>query len=117
MHHGCGRILIACVNDCLFFGPDVKEIDKAISELEAAGCALTREAGDKETEFSFLGVSVKPNKDAKMLTLTQGGLIDKVLAAVGVSSCNARGSPSAATPLGTDATAVHVGKRNGITRP
>jgi hypothetical protein len=107
MYYGRGMILITYVDDTLFFGPDLKEIEKVIAELENAGYALTREEGDDENVFSFLGVSITPDKATTMLTLIQGGLIDKVLAAVGMSDCNTRGSPSTMSPLGTDARGAH----------
>lgn len=91
-------IVITYVDDTLFFGPDIAKIEKVITELEAAGYALTPEAGDEDNVFSFLGVSITPNKATNMLTLTQTGLIDKVRAAVGMSDCNTRGSPSTMTP-------------------
>jgi hypothetical protein len=106
IYYGHGMIIITIityVDDTLFFGPDIKEIQKGIKELETTGYALTRKDGDEETVFSFLGVSITPNKATKTVTLTQGGLIDKILESVGMSDCNIRGSPSMATPLGTDA--------------
>jgi hypothetical protein len=107
MYYGRGMILITYVDDTLFFGPDLKEIEKVIAELESAGFALTREEGDEDNVFSFLGVSITPNKATNMLTLTQTGLIDKVLTATGMQDCNTRGSPSTMTPLGTDARGAH----------
>jgi hypothetical protein len=100
-------IIITYVDDTLFFGPDLAAIEKVIAELEAAEYALTREAGDEDNVFSFSGVSITPNKSTNMLTLTQTGLIEKVLAAVGMYDCNTRGSPSTMTPLGTDTKGMH----------
>jgi hypothetical protein len=107
MYFGRGMTIITYVDDTLFFGPDGEEIEKVIVELEAAGYALTREEGDEDNVFSFLGVSITPNQATKMLTLTQGGLIDKVLSTVGMTDCNSRGSPSTITPVGTDARGAH----------
>ena len=39
-------IIITYVDDTLFFGPDLVEIEKVIAELEATGYALTCEEGD-----------------------------------------------------------------------
>jgi hypothetical protein len=103
MYYGRGMILITYVDDTLFFGPDIKAIEKVISDLELAGYALTREDGDEATVFSFLGVSLTPNQATKMVTLTQTGLIDKILEASGMTDCNVRGSPSTTNGLGTDA--------------
>jgi hypothetical protein len=81
----------------------VKEIEKVINELEGLGYGLTREEGDETTAFAFLGVSILLDPVTKMLKMTQGGLIKKVLGATGMSECNTRGSPALSTPLGTDA--------------
>ena len=96
-------IIITYVDDTLFFGPDLKAIEDVISELEGLGYGLTREEGDKNTAFSFLGVSILPDPITKMVKLTQKGLILKVLAAIGMSDCNTRGSPALSAPLGTNA--------------
>jgi hypothetical protein len=103
MYYGRGMILITYVDDALFFGPDLKAIEKVISELEGLDYGLTREEGDETTAFAFLGVSILPNPITKMLKLTQKGLILKVLSATGMSECNTKGSPALSTPLGTDA--------------
>jgi hypothetical protein len=104
MCYGRGMILITYVDDTLFFGPDIKAIQQVITDLGKAGYALTREEGDEETVFSFLGVSITPNPATEMVTLTQSGLIDKILEASLMTECNVRGSPSATNGLGTDAT-------------
>jgi hypothetical protein len=103
MYYGRGMIIITYVDDTLFFGPDLKAIENVITELEGLGYGLTREEGDENTAFAFLGVSILPDPVTKMLKLTQKGLILKVLAATGMSDCNSRGSPALSTPLGTDA--------------
>jgi hypothetical protein len=103
MYYGRGMILITYVDDTLFFGPDLKAIEKVIAELEGLGYGLTREEGDETTAFAFLGVSILPDPVTKMLKLTQRGLILKVLSATGMSDCNTKGSPALSAPLGTDA--------------
>jgi hypothetical protein len=107
MYYGRGMILITYVDDVLFFGPDLKAIEKVITELENLGYGLTREEGDGSTAFAFLGVSITPDPVTKLLRLTQKGLIAKILAATGMSECNTRGSAALTTPLGTDAAGPH----------
>ena len=107
MYYGRGMIIITYVDDTLFFGPDITEIEKVITELEEAGYALTREEGDETSVFSFLGVSITPDPTTNTVTLTQVGLIDKILATVGMTDCNTRGSPTTVSPLGTDAKGAH----------
>ena len=51
-------ILITYVDDTLFFGPDLSEIKRAITDLEEAGFGLTPEKGDAETAFAFLGINI-----------------------------------------------------------
>ena len=47
VYYGRGMIIITYVDDTLFFGRDITEIEKFITELEEAGYALTREEGDE----------------------------------------------------------------------
>jgi hypothetical protein len=70
--------------------------------LEGLGYGLSREEGDENTAFAFLGVSILPDPVTKMLKLTKKGLILKVLAATGMSDCNTWGSPALSAPLGTN---------------
>ena len=51
MYYGRGMILITYVEDTLFFGPDLKNIEQTIYELEGLGYGLTREEGDKTAAF------------------------------------------------------------------
>jgi hypothetical protein len=90
------------VDDTLFFGPDLKAIEKVIMELEGLGYGLTCEEGDETTTFSFLGVSILPDPITEMLKLTQKGLILKVLSATGMSNHNTQGLPALSAPLGTN---------------
>ena len=41
MYYGRGMILITYVDDTLFFGPDLKQIEKVISKLKGLGYGLT----------------------------------------------------------------------------
>jgi hypothetical protein len=103
MYNGRGTIIITYVDDTLFFGPDLKAIKEVISELEGLGYGLTREEGDKNTAFAFLGVIILPDPVTKMLKLTQKRLTLKVFAVTRMADCNTRGSRALSAPLGTDA--------------
>ena len=103
MYYGRGIILITYVNNTLFFGSDLKKIEQTICELEGLGYGITREEGNETTAFAFLGVSITPDPVTKLLRLTQGELIQKILDATGMTDCNTDGSPSTISPLGTDA--------------
>ena len=103
MYYGCGIILITYVDNTLFFGPDLRNIEQTICELEGLGCGLTREEGDETTAFVFIGAVVTPDPVTKLLCFTQGGLIQNILDATGMTDFNTKGSPSTISPLGTDA--------------
>ena len=111
MYYGRGVIVITYVDDCLLFGIDIKEIQKVIKELEENGYDSTLKDGDEDNVFSFLGVSIKPYKESKMLVLNQTGLINKILETVGTSDCNTRGFPTKVTPFGNDANIPHHKER------
>ena len=103
MYYGRGMLILTYVDDTLFFGPDLAMIEKTISDLEGLGYGLTREEGDENTAFAFLGVNITPDPKTRHVRLTQTGLIDKILLTTGMTDCNTKGSPSTASPLATDA--------------
>ena len=107
MYYGQGMILITYVDDTLFFGTYLKQIEKVISKLEGLGYSVTREEGDESTAFAFQGFRITPDPITKMLRLTQTGIIEKILKSTGMPDCNTRGSPSISSPLRTDATGAH----------
>ena len=100
-------IFITYIDECLFFGPAIKELQKVIKELEENGYYLTRKEGDEDNVLSFLGVIIKPYKKSKILVLTQTGLINKILETVGMYDCNNRVPPTKVTPLGTNINRTH----------
>ena len=98
MFIGPDMILLTYVDDVLFFGKDGSKIDAKIKSIKARGFKLTIE----EDVYAFLGVEVcrLPNG---VIELKQTGLMNKVLAACGMTACHAKATPSNQTPLGTDA--------------
>ena len=100
-------IVITYINDCLFLGSDINEIQKVIKELEEYRYDLTRKDGDEDNVFYFLGVSIKPDKESKILVLTQNGIINNILDTVGMSDYNTRGYPTKVNPLGTNPNIPH----------
>jgi len=54
-----------------------------------------------EDAYAFLGVDVKPRENGGY-TMTQEGLIKKVLKATGMEDCNRKATPAASVPLGSD---------------
>ncbi len=100
IHFGRGMALALCVDDLLVCGPDSAEIDKVMADLKEAGFAVTPEEQHNDA-FSFLGIEVKIEDDT--IKFSQHGLIKKLLETVGMTECNAKTTPAATSPLGTDA--------------
>lgn len=90
-------ICLVYVDDSIFVSRDVKYIDEAVQRLRDEGMALEEE----DDVAGFLGVLIHRNDETKTVTLTQRGLIDRILEALDVS-----GLPPVSTPadevLGTD---------------
>jgi hypothetical protein len=106
MFIGRGMTALSYVDDVLWFGPDLVEIDKVIQELKDNGMALTVEADDID---AFLGVDIVPMENIAFESSNEGfymsqtGLIDKVLKTVGMLDSRQKRTPASSTPLGTDA--------------
>jgi hypothetical protein len=100
LFYGRGFVILVYVDDCLFFGPDQGKIDAFIKELQDDGFALTIEDDDV---YAFLGVAVAQDDKTGEYTLTQTGLIDKILETTGMVDSNRNITPATTTPLGTDA--------------
>jgi Reverse transcriptase (RNA-dependent DNA polymerase) len=106
MFIGRGMIALSYVDDVLFFGPDLQEIDKVIQELQDAGMPLTIEQDDA---YAFLGVDIAPMSQISFeasnegFYMSQTGLTDKVLKTVGMTDSKQKRTPASSTPLGSDA--------------
>ena len=85
------------VDDCVCCFREQSLIDDVISELRANGFELTVEGTLEE----FLGIKLVRNQDSSF-TLTQVGLIKKVLAAAGMEDCNPNAVPAVKQTLGAD---------------
>ncbi len=73
-------------------------IDEFISSLETKGFTLTKEG----TFSEFLGIKFTENKDAGINTLTQKGLIKKIIATTNLEDCNPNWTPASTSALGMD---------------
>ena len=70
------------VDDLLLFGPDQKEMNKVLKELELDGFKLETEKESKDVFHDFLGVSLAQTEDEKgpkTVKLTQSGSTKKFL--------------------------------------
>ena len=64
--YGRNMVILVYVDDCLFFGKSLKEIDTVIEALEKKGLALTKE----EDVYAFLGVQVNYDSNKNEYNMT-----------------------------------------------
>jgi hypothetical protein len=87
----------------------MKHIDTFVTSLESQGFELTRESSFSE----FLGIKLEQSKDKKKITLTQRGLIQKIINTVGLQDCNPNWTPTIQTALGSDPEGLPMNKTWG----
>jgi hypothetical protein len=90
-------ICLVYVDDCLFFSKSQENIDRSIEQIRKTGMELNVE----DDVAGFLGVHINHNEDGKV-TLLQTGLIDRVIAAMGLEDSNPKGTPCPKESLGRD---------------
>jgi hypothetical protein len=91
-------LVIMYVDDVGAAAPSGDIIDNFVAELKSRGFELTKEG----TFSEYLGIKFEEDKDAGTITLTQKGLIQKILTATGMTDCNPNRHPAAAAALGID---------------
>ena len=89
-------ICLTYVDDCLWFGRDAKQLDDLIKEMQGR-MDLKIESEDVS---AFLGIQFKREGDT--ISLTQVGLIEKIIKATGMEGCNQAKTPAEHKPLGKD---------------
>jgi len=95
--------VLTYVDDCIFFGHDLREIDATIAKLrEKFDLTVEESQVEDQDVFAYLGVEVQVNKTTGKMTFLQQGLIDKVLWVTNMQECTAKPTPACTTPLGTD---------------
>jgi len=87
-------VCVVYVDDCLFFSKDQKDIDDCIKRIQDTGMDLGVEAD----AAGFLGISIQ--RTDKGVELTQSGLIDRVVTALGLDDANHKLSAAPKKPLG-----------------
>ena len=97
MFVGDEMIVLTYVDDVLFFGKSASKIEAKIKAIQARGFKLTIE----DDVYAFLGVEVHKFANGE-IELKQSGLINKVLATCGMTTCNTKATPCNQEPLGTD---------------
>ena len=91
-------IIFLYVGDFGIANPDMSEIDAFIGRLKAKGFEIT-----KKCDFSaYLGINFHRNLKNNTLTMTQHGLIKKVVEATGMTLCSPNKTPTSQTALGSD---------------
>ena len=86
------------MHECGIASPDMSEIDAFINRLKSKGFELT-----KECDFSaYLGIKFQCNLKDNTITMTQPGLIKKVIEATGMEVCSANKTLTSHTALGLD---------------
>jgi Reverse transcriptase (RNA-dependent DNA polymerase)./Integrase core domain. len=95
-------ICVVYVDDCLFFSPCESDINNSIA-------AIKERSMDLEVEDSvegFLGISIKResnNDNSESISLTQTGLIDRIINALGLdANSNGISTPAPEKPLPKD---------------
>ena len=91
-------LIVLYVDDAGCAAPEMKYIDEFIAALESKGFSLTKEGSFSE----FLGIKFTEDKQAGTITLTQKGLIKKIIAATNLEECNPNWTPAATAALGMD---------------
>jgi hypothetical protein len=90
-------IILVYVDDCLFFAPKPESIDAAIEKLRARGMDLHYE----DDVAGFLGVHID-RRDDGTIELTQTGLIDRIILALGLEGATPRSTPADCGALASD---------------
>ena len=91
-------ICVTYVDDCLFFSRETSNINKMIDKLKAdSGLAIEYE----EDVAGFLGVLLQKNDDGT-ITLSQSGLITRIIEATYLKGASTRSTPANPTPLHAD---------------
>ena len=93
-----GIIVICYVDDAGIAAEDPKAIDQLIQSLIDLNFELTREGSFTE----FLGIKIENDSKQGTISLTQKGLIQKVIEATGMSDCNPNWTPTTQLGLGSD---------------
>jgi hypothetical protein len=91
-------LIVLYVDDAGIAAPETKYIDEFISSLETKGFTLTKEG----TFSEFLGIKFTENKDAGTISLTQKGLIKKIISTTNMENCKPNWTPAATSALGMD---------------
>ena len=91
-------ICITYVDDILIFARSNEIINKMIKDLRSEGAQLEKE----EDVAGFLGVKIDRNDELGTITMTQTGLIDRIITAMGLDDANCKETPATCSTLPKD---------------
>ena len=91
-------ICIVYVDDTLLFSPKAEYIDEVLQNLRDASLDLEEE----DDVAGFLGVDVQRDEINGFITMTQRGLTERIIKALGCESLPAKKTPAEHETLGTD---------------
>jgi hypothetical protein len=90
-------IVLFWVDDCIFYSKKSPTIDKVILSLKDEFLL------EKEEDMAgFLGIQIVRDAENHIITMTQTGLIDRILAAMEMENCNMKYTPAEKDPLCKD---------------
>ena len=91
-------LIVIYVDDLGIAYSDKKDLEKLFANLESKGLTFTREG----TFTDFLGINFTKDSQKGTLTLTQKGLIKKIVEATGMTQSNGNWTPASQAALGID---------------
>ncbi|KAI2502607.1 hypothetical protein MHU86_11872 [Fragilaria crotonensis] len=91
-------MIVLYVDDLGIAYSNKKDLDKLFQDLTDLGLEFTREG----TFTDFLGIKFVKDEVANTVTLTQKGLIQKIIKATGLQDCNSNHTPALQACLGID---------------
>ena len=91
-------IIFLWVDDCGVCAPTITLIDELVERLKKKGLSL-----EKEGNFTnYLGINFVRDEKTNSITMTQKGLINKVIDATNMQDCNPNWTPATQLALGSD---------------
>jgi hypothetical protein len=91
-------MVVVYVDDAGVAAPSAQLIDEFVASLRKRGFELQKEGSFSE----FLGIKFERDPNTKTITLTQRGLIDKIIQATGLGNCRPNVLPASILALGSD---------------
>jgi hypothetical protein len=93
-----GMMIVLFVYDGGIAAENPEDVEKVVSDLRSHAFELTQEGSFSE----FLGIKFEYSNDRKTITMTQKGLIQKIIKASKMEDCNPNWTPASTQALGID---------------